>query len=186
MYRAEMPLEHWKHFLALENDVNAMTRYIEPAVANYGTYSVELTKLFLSACSEVDVVCRVICARDCPTARAANMDDYRAALHGHFPNLHTIEICNSKYDLLFGAPWASWASNLNPAWWQEHNDVKHFRHQHFARASLGNALNAMAGLYVLLLYAYPKEGFFRPEQFFERPGGSGGFIITGGESRDGL
>jgi hypothetical protein len=45
----------------------------------------------------------------------------------------------------------------NPNWWRSYNDVKHERQGHFASANLGNALDAMAGLFVLVSYLCEKE-----------------------------
>lgn len=39
-----------------------------------------------------------------------------------------------------------------------YNNVKHHRHTHFAEASLKYTLNAVAGLFVLLLFYYREEG----------------------------
>ncbi len=46
----------------------------------------------------------------------------------------------------------------SPHWWQAYNKVKHHRDSHFHGASLKNALNALAGLFVLLLFFYRIEG----------------------------
>ena len=50
------PKHHWNYFLAIEKDLEHLSRYIEFSDANLGTYSIELTHLLLSASSEVDVV----------------------------------------------------------------------------------------------------------------------------------
>lgn len=55
--------EHWRYFIALEQDLEGTTRYVEPAEDNFKTYSVEFTRLLLSACSEIDVVCKVLCQK---------------------------------------------------------------------------------------------------------------------------
>ena len=52
---------YWQHFLALEADFAATSRYVEFSKENFGTYSVEYAKLLLAICSDVDVLCKVIC-----------------------------------------------------------------------------------------------------------------------------
>jgi hypothetical protein len=173
-----MAHEHWKHFLALEVDLHTIARYVEPAPANFDTYSIELTKLFLGAASEAEVVCRVLCTSQNLAPRPANIDGWRTSLHSHFPKLHTVEIFAPKFSLKF-SPWASWAAGVNPVWWQHHNDVKHERHNYFARASLTNALHAMAGLYVLLCYLHKGELLMRPDPFLERDGESEHLVTEG-------
>jgi hypothetical protein len=49
-------------------------------------------------------------------------------------------------------PWSNWQNARNPDWWGDHNKVKHERGEHFSRANLKNVLNAMAGLFLLVLY----------------------------------
>lgn len=170
-----MPFEHWKHYLALEADLNTIARYVEPADGNIGTFSVELTKLFLSAASEAEVVCRVLCAEHKLSVRTNNIDGWREALHARFPKLHTIPVIAHKYGLKC-LPWSDWATGANPQWWRDHNDVKHERHAYFAKASLGNSLDSMAGLCVLLWYLYPQVES-REDAFFEH-GGEASRIVT--------
>ena len=52
---------YWQHFLALEADFAATSRYVEFAEPNFKTYSTEFTKLLLAIGSEVDVLCKIIC-----------------------------------------------------------------------------------------------------------------------------
>jgi hypothetical protein len=169
-----MRLEHWKYYLALENDLHTIARYVEPTQANYKTFSVELTKLFLNACSEVEVVCQLVCAaRSFQIPAEPTMRDLRKALKPKFPGLPKFEARAPRYGLtLF--PWKEWAKNTNPKWWGDHNKVKHSRHVHFDFATLENALNAMAGLSVLLQYLYVQERIrgelIGPNRFFEHDG----------------
>jgi hypothetical protein len=168
-----MSLEHWKYFTALEHDLHTIARYVEPAPANYGTFSVELTKLFLNSCSEVEVVCKLLCARDAPGSPAHKMDDYRSALHLKYPQLNAGKVETPGFGITL-VPWSTWGSGANPSWWGEHNDVKHSRHMHFNLANLGNALHAMAGLYLLLHRYYLAElrrgKLMRNDAFFECDG----------------
>lgn len=176
-----MALEHWKYFVALEIDLLTAARYVEPTQANMGAFSVELAKLFLSAASEAEVVCRVLCANQNLVVEKVKghetIDGWREALHVRFPKLHTLPITAPKFGLTF-TPWAPWSKGQNPQWWTDHNKVKHGRHAHFAKASLGNALDAMAGLYVLLWYLDPRHEIMRSEAFFEHENESAR-LVTG-------
>ena len=42
---------HWAYFLALEDDLYTLSRYVEIAKPNYETYSIEISRLLLSACA---------------------------------------------------------------------------------------------------------------------------------------
>ena len=151
-----MAHEHWQYFLALETDLDAITRYVELCPANYGTYSIELAKLLLAVCSEVDVVARLLCREVDPAAPAANIDDYRTTIGANYPLFHTIQVLIPRFSLEF-RPWSDWGSGVNPGWWREHNDVKHFRYDNYPRANLGNCLGALTGLFALVLYLYHKD-----------------------------
>jgi hypothetical protein len=150
--------EHWRYFLALEQDLEATTRFVEPVTANFATFSIEFTRLLLSLCSEIDVVAKVLCQKVAPNSKADNIEDYRMALSTAFPKFHTIEVLGTRFGLRT-TPWRSWGSGTHPAWWRDHQNVKHARHENFALANLVNCLAAGAGLFALLLYLYKDELF---------------------------
>ncbi len=161
-----MPHEYWQYFLAIEADLDAATRYVEPCSANFPTYSIEFAKLLLTACSEVDVVAKLLCAEIDPAARPRDIDDHRALIMGKYPKFHTIKVLIPRFSLDF-EPWAGWDGSANPPWWRAHNQVKHFRHQKYAGANLENCLGAVTGLFALLLYFYHEDLLalrLKPEQ----------------------
>jgi hypothetical protein len=47
---------HWSLFEVIDEDLHAFSREVEFAAANLSTYSVTLVRLYLSICSEVDVI----------------------------------------------------------------------------------------------------------------------------------
>ena len=146
---------YWQHFLALESDFSATSRFVEFAPANFKTFSVEYAKLLLAVGSEIDVLCKVICGRISPGARCGNIDEYRVCLtsRGH---IYSEEVLIRRYGLDF-IPWAAWASGTNPTWWDSYNNVKHHRHVQFQEANLENCVNAIAGLFVLVIYCHKAE-----------------------------
>src|ERR1700693_737083 len=72
---------HWNYFLALEKDVETLSRYIEFCKDNLNTYSIELAHLLLSSASEIDTVAKCICSILEPTAKADNINDYRKIIN---------------------------------------------------------------------------------------------------------
>ena len=152
-----MAYPHWEYFLALDADLENIARYIEFAPANYSAYSIELVRIILAACSEVDVVAKAFCELIDPTKRAKDINDYRNIITGKYPLFHTIEITVPRYGLSF-TPLAEWAGTKNPGWWKDYNKVKHYRSVNFEKASLLNGISSVAGLYALVLYYY-KLGF---------------------------
>ena len=149
-------LNHWNYFLALESDIEKLSRYIEFTEDNFEAYSIELVRLLLSTASEVDVIAKLLCKKEKPDKNPENMDQYRKILNPNLPKIKNIMIQIPRYGLNF-TPWENWNFDKNPKWWKEHNDVKHKRNLYFQKACLKNTLNSISGLFCLLLYYYKDE-----------------------------
>lgn len=146
---------YWQHFLALEADFAATARYVEFASRNFATYSIEYAKLLLAIGSEVDVLCKIICEEIDSRAKRQNINDYRACIATH-SQIAEEEVLIRRYGLTF-KPWGAWATGKNPTWWTSYNNVKHERDTYFHEANLENCSNAIAGLFVVVLYCHKAE-----------------------------
>ena len=51
---------HWNYFLAIERDLEPLSRYVEFNPKNFDCYSIEIARLLLAAAAEVDIVCKQI------------------------------------------------------------------------------------------------------------------------------
>jgi hypothetical protein len=143
---------YWRHFLALEADFAATARYVEFSQNNFQTFSIEYAKLLLAIGSEVDVLCKVICEKIDSAAKRRNIEDYRNCIMAHC-QIATEEVLIRRYNLTF-KPWESWMHGRNPPWWTSYNNVKHQRDIRFHEANLENCLNAISGLFVIVLYCH--------------------------------
>jgi hypothetical protein len=158
IHHSEVPA-HWSYFLALEDDVQRLSRWIEFSKSNEAVYSIELARLLMTAAAEADVVARAVCAHIRPKAKADSIHEYQRVLCDAKPAIVKTRISMPIYGLAFH-PWSNWKEpKTAPAWWSGNNKVKHQRSEHFKEANLKNVLNATAGLLVLLLILY---GFDRP------------------------
>jgi len=146
---------YWQHFLALESDFAATSRYVEFSQRNFATFSIEYTKLLLAIGSEVDVLFKIICENIDSTAKRGNIDDYRACITAH-TQIAIEEVLVRRYNLAF-KPWDAWSHSKNSAWWQSYNNVKHQRNAHFDKANFENCANAISGLFVAVLYCHKAE-----------------------------
>jgi hypothetical protein len=128
---------HWNYFLALEQDMERTSRYIEFSPSNFSAYSIELAHLLFAAASEVDVVGKALCAIVAPDAPRGNINDYRAVLGLMAPHLHSTRVFVPRYGLTL-VPWKNWGDTpqTNPDWWMSYNRVKHARDAHFQEATL--------------------------------------------------
>jgi hypothetical protein len=147
---------HWRFLAALDADVLHLSRFIELTPENFATYSLELSRILFAAAAEVDVVAKLLCKKIDPASTAHNIGVCRAVIAAKMPLLLETVIEIPRYSLTL-KPWESWSSGTSPLWWDAYNNVKHNRHTHFSDASLINAINAVAGLFAILLFLYRDE-----------------------------
>jgi len=147
---------HWNYFIAMEHDLEIVSRYIEFSDQNLRTFSIELAHLLLATASEVDVVAKLVCAQIAPHEPNRNIDNYRTIIMNDFPDIARLHVHVPRYGLSF-SPWENWSDGSNPNWWRSYNNVKHERNAHFDEATLQNTLNAMGGLLILVHRYYRAE-----------------------------
>jgi hypothetical protein len=151
-----MRFPHWQFFESLDDELHSLSRIVEFSKDNFPTHSVHFARLYLSVCSEIDVVAKLLCARIDSSKTADNIHAYRTIIAPKFPNFSKLQIEMPGHELDF-QPWAAWGSNEIPQWWTSHNQVKHERNKFFRDANLGNLLESSAGLLVLLVYQHQPE-----------------------------
>lgn len=147
---------HWNYFLALEDDLYQLARYIEFSEANYSTYSIEIARLLMSATAEADSVLKQLAIK-LGAGSAGNLTQYFEPITSAFSRFNPFEVTLPRFGLTL-RPWSDWTQPNAPIWWTANNRVKHHRHTRFAEASLKNCLNAMAGLMIAVLHLHEEEG----------------------------
>lgn len=164
---------HWNYLLALDSDLAHLSRYIEFDSKNFDCFSLEIARILLAAAAECDVVAKQLCEAVEPGCGADNVNSYREIIVRHLPQIPAFEVIISRYGLSL-QPWNEWQQPAEvPIWWTANNKVKHERHTHFHQATLKNVLNAVGGLFVLLLYLYrdkAKQGELVPSPQIVRAG----------------
>lgn len=146
-------LLHWNYFLALESDLERLSRYVEFAEHNFNTYSIEIAHLLLATASEVDVVAKKLCDRHRSKPKAEGINAYCDVLKTAYPGIEQMGVTIPRYGLIL-MPWDNWRKNEPPQWWSDHNKVKHHRSDHFQAAHLQNVLNAMGALFIVVVLLY--------------------------------
>jgi hypothetical protein len=143
---------HWNYLLAIERDVERLSRYVEFDMRNFECFSMEIARVLMAAAAEADVVCKQLCQRIDPSSKAEKINQYRNMIVAAHPALPRFEVSLARYGL---HPWDEWTGPSGaPLWWTAYNKTKHHRHAEYHRANLKNALNAMAGLFVVVLHLY--------------------------------
>jgi hypothetical protein len=148
---------HWNYLLALDGDLVALSRYIEFDEKNFTCFSIELARVLLAASAEADVVCKQLCREGNRSSCAEDINAYRNELAQRIPGIAKLKVHIPRFGLTLH-PWDEWNKvNGVPLWWTAHNKVKHERHTHYEGANLKNALNAVSGLFLLVLFLYKEK-----------------------------
>ena len=148
---------HWSYLLSIEKDLENLARFVEFDERNFRTFGTEIARLLLACGAETDVVCKQVCAKLNPQTAASSISAYRTELVGAYPAIPTFEVTMPRFGLSLH-PWDEWnTSDGVPHWWTAYNKTKHHRHSEYERANLKNALNAVAGLFVMVLYLYREK-----------------------------
>jgi len=142
---------HWDYYIALESDIKVLSRYIEFDESNFKVHSIELSRLLLSASSEVDVVMKELCKLVSPDSKAENINGYKKIIKDNLPLIIDSDVVCPLYALTL-SPWSNWKKEGNPEWWKSYNKVKHERSNNYKRANLKNVLNSVAALFVINIH----------------------------------
>ena len=89
MVTEESISHYWNYAELLNEQLGKTANYVEPDKHNYGTYSTTYTNILLSACSEIEVVAKMICQIIDPDT------DYLICLDGFFSKEELIEMAQS-------------------------------------------------------------------------------------------
>lgn len=153
-------LPHWTYFLAIERDLEELSRYVEFDERNFDCFSIEAARLLLAAGAEADVVLKEICNREAGSEHAESIGRYREVLLRVWPTFPLFQVELPRFGLRL-RPWSNWAREARdgqvPDWWTANNKVKHHRSQQFDQANLRHTLNAVAGLYIAVMHLYLSE-----------------------------
>ena len=141
-------------YLNIEKSLRNIFDYIEPAEENLKTYSFELYSLLLRACTEVEVNFKAILSANGIDVKRSSMKDYQKIEESSKLSEYTIILPNWRMDSKPVekrlTPFIIFTSKKTCNWYSEYNQVKHNRECNFKYANLGNCINAVAAILVLL------------------------------------
>jgi hypothetical protein len=148
---------HWNYLLAIEGDLERLSRFIDFDERNFDCFSIEISRILLASGAEVDVVCKQICKKINSKSSAGSIYAYQNEILASYPNIPDFIVLLPRYGLTL-TPWSNWkAQNNPPDWWTAYNKIKHHRDSQYHRANLQNALNAVCGLFIMVLYLYREK-----------------------------
>lgn len=147
-----MSPKYWEYYLAIEEDLANCSRYVEFTAENYETFSNEFAKIIVLASAEIDTILRELCVEISGNAKAENIKMYFPIISGKYPKFvnSDVKIRRADVDL---QPWEGWNKDKGPDWWRlGYNKIKHDRTNHFVKANLHNALQAVGALLIAILH----------------------------------
>jgi len=189
---AKNPYHYTRAFLMIQEDVQKLFEYIEPADINLKTYSHRIHELLMRICIEVEANFKAILRENIysPTSKQGksiphekwNINDYSKINISHRLDGYIVELPlwngkQSKYQ-----PFKEWENNGSLSWYQAYNKCKHDRNENFELANLQNLLAAFAGLFALLSSQFGTQDFEPGSTFLSMEGGGyyeGSFGIGG-------
>lgn len=98
---------HWNYLLAIERDVDRLSRFVEFAERNFSCFSIEIARIILAAGAEIDVVCKLLCKKINATSSADNILGYRDEIKAAFPDIPNITVALPRFGLEL-TPWDEW------------------------------------------------------------------------------
>ena len=174
-----MNRQHWNYFLSIEQDVIHLARYVEFHPDNMDTFSIEIGRLLMTAAQEVDVLAKQLCQHH--DDRSKKEGEYRVFIRLKYPKLPSLIVTIPRYGLQYN-PYGNWAEDTTPDWWTANNKVKHDRHTHYAKASLGYMLRAVSGLLLMNLHyshcVNQLDELYPRTQLFDAPELRSGLVKT--------
>lgn len=148
---------HWNYYLAIERDFENLSRYIEFTESNNSTFSIELARIIMVSTQEVDVILKKLCKLINSESNPENINHYKEIITSGIPDFSN-EIVQIQRFGMTSSPWSNWNNpELHPLWWTANNKIKHQRTEHFEKANLKNAFNALGGLLIATMYYYKNE-----------------------------
>lgn len=149
------PSPHWEFFKMLYKDFETSFQFIHPVESHFKVYSMRHYEFLLRACTEFESVCKgeVIRAGLARRGEQLGIGRYSKLESNYDRKLSSYEV-GFKFDSShFVRPLGSWAKGDSLHWYKDYNEVKHNRLVNFEHANLENVLEAIAGLFVILLAA---------------------------------
>ena len=150
---AKEPYLYTRAFLNLQEEIQNLFQYIEPADVNLSTYSYRIQELFIRICIEVEANFKAIFRENIYSkdSKKWNITDYYKINKTHHLSSYeiTFPIWNGYRNVF--RPFEVWSKDYEKLdWYDAYNKCKHDKYANRSLANFKNLLNAFAGLCMLL------------------------------------
>jgi hypothetical protein len=149
--RRSQQIDCWRRFLLLEHRLITALGWVQPDDRNFSCYSRELAALLKDTYPELENAALAFAPDTTGFTPRPGQAIFHAVICHYFPDIHSYSVGLTGYGMRV-RPWGAWrASDALPDWWVAAGEVNNRDGDAMQRATLRNALNAVAGLFVLLL-----------------------------------
>lgn len=165
---------YWDYYLELEDQLLSTKKYVDFDKSNFKTFSIEYLKLLQAACSEIDVVAKILagcCDSSFKELHNINIQKWGFVIQRTFPDIENTSVSFMNDTVI--TPWQNWEyekcadqnnkqryrlkkGKATPTWWTAYNKVKHERtttdkngRTNYSKANLENLASAMAALFII-------------------------------------
>ena len=137
---------YWNNYMLHEKRFIALTDYVDICVQNAQTCSDEIITQYLSVCSSLETALKLLA--DIKGLEAASFLAYMEVLQScaSFSFDQPIELLRGK-GMNYVVPFEDYNPNKAPAWWSNHNKVKHNRVESYELGTFIILLQALSALY---------------------------------------
>lgn len=152
------PRSYIRPFLLIQRDLIALSRYVSLVPDNYGAHSEEIHRLLQLCCIEFVSNAKAIMAANKyeKVPSRPGMEHFSRIEHSHHLSSYEVELSEWREQKL--DPFAGWRIGKVLKWWEAHTRTKHDR-VGTNPPTLGDLLNAVAGLVVILSAQFRTEDF---------------------------
>jgi hypothetical protein len=139
------------YFGMLAKQMNDINEYVELCPQNKSSFSLRIYQLYVSVCTEIENNFRGIF-----NANAYSKSVKELSMHDYYKLNKTLKLSEYIVKLKKTSetfqPFSDWSClSYKPLlWYVQYNAVKHNRLENYPNANVGNLLNAMSALFILL------------------------------------
>ena len=154
------PAQYIRAFLLIQQDLQRLFEFIEPADENLPAYSFRTHELLLRACVEVEANCKAILTENgYPRNGDLTMNHYRKLNATHHLSSYEVSLPVWNGQSRIRKPFEAWAAGTRLPWYDAYNATKHDRYSVFHQASFEQTIDAVAGLLVVLSAQFHTDDF---------------------------
>ena len=153
---------HWNSFCNLAAELEETQRYVYHGLKkngenliHAGVYSDIFRQIIIGACSEFETMCKILCKE--VGYKVKNILDISECILSQYPQIIQTKVYTQFW---CSKPLESWKISKDGGkqkvsgidWWKAYSSIKHDEIEAFKKANLGNAVAALAAVYIIDLY----------------------------------